>query len=106
MDKDLSLNAEERAAWFVLLRAERPDLADLLGELFSEHDALGEAHSPRTRRTERVGQSGLRQSPELANAIPLANAEQAPGVFYADRQLLASLEAGSIHLTGRVGKTP
>lgn len=44
LDRALSLPEQERAAWFESFQAERPDLADLLGELLKEHSALGQEH--------------------------------------------------------------
>lgn len=44
LDRALSLPEQERAAWFASFQAERPDLADLLGELLKEHSTLGQEH--------------------------------------------------------------
>lgn len=44
LDHALSLAEAERSTWFATFRAERPDLADLLGKLLQEHRALAEEH--------------------------------------------------------------
>lgn len=44
LDRALSLPEQERAAWFESFQAERPDLADLLGELLKEYSTLGQEH--------------------------------------------------------------
>lgn len=44
LDEALSLSEEERADWLAALRAQRSELADLLGELLQEHGALADEH--------------------------------------------------------------
>ncbi|MGB6482790.1 MAG: hypothetical protein WBE86_04815 [Candidatus Acidiferrales bacterium] len=44
LDEALSLPEEERAEWLAAFRAQRPELADLLGKLLEEHRALAEEH--------------------------------------------------------------